>query len=245
MGGTMHETVAIFGSCVSRDIYGEDRAAEVSTYLARSGLASQMMAPVQDAQILTAIASPFQRRMVQADMEKQLWGILEVLEFERLLIHFVDERFSILRVGTKGGLALSAEMNKARETLGLPSPETADLLTPRDSEWQALWLSGWQRLCAALRVQGRFDRLVVNRVFWAEVDIYGAPLNGGNTAYIRRGNAELDRLYQIVDRTEPQVKQLTYPPRMIMADPNHRWGLSAYHYCPEVYSHARDQLSGL
>lgn len=240
----MQKPVAIFGSCVSRDIFGEDRAAEVLTYLARTGLASQMMAPVDEPPLLAAIASPFQRRMVQADMEKQLWDLIARPDFDLLLVDFIDDRFNILRVGAEGGLMLSAEMVKARETLGLPPPAAAGLLMPRDPAWQTLWRAGWQRLCARLRDLGRFDRLIVNRVLWAEMDKHGTPLNGGNTAYIRRGNAELSRLYEIVDATEPKVAQLTYPPEMLRADPDHRWGLSAFHYSPEVYQHARDQLAG-
>ena len=67
--------VFILGSCVSRDAFSlPSDGLELVGYFARTSLASAFhpqVAPRSLAQLATAIPSSFQRRMVQADLDKR------------------------------------------------------------------------------------------------------------------------------------------------------------------------------
>lgn len=235
----------IFGSCVTRDVFGSDLSRHVSTYLARSSLAAQMGQARTDERILEAIVSPFQRQMVQADMESQLWPRLLKDESDLIIIDFIDDRFDMLRIDDDARFTTSSEYMIARKSLQIPVPDPAEIMKWNSPEKLELWKAGWARLCDMLAAAKRLDRLVVNKVFWSERLPDGSFLNGGNIRYIHQANDYLRLQYEHIEQATPGLRALAYSHDMFRADPEHRWGLSAFHYIPDFYASARNQLAAL
>lgn len=104
--------VAIFGSCVSRDIFSivdDCRDLVLAGYYARCSLASLAANPWVDAAVLQSIESPFQRKMVRADMDKSFIRFLGDAKFDVLLFDFIDERFNLQRMKNGALVTLSNE----------------------------------------------------------------------------------------------------------------------------------------
>lgn len=232
----------IFGSCVTRDIFGEDLAGTVAVYLARSSLGAQMGEAIANERVAAAVSSQFQRRMVLGDMENTLWSVIRSDRSDLMILDFIDDRFDILRAPNGALHTVSSEYLAASKALMLPSIPPSDVISWNSPEKMELWKSGWMKLCAMLDAEGRLDRLVVNRVFWADRLADGTMLHNGNVSYIKRANDFLHQIYEYIDLVQPGCSALRYDSALFRADPAHRWGLSAFHYIPELYISAREQL---
>lgn len=230
--------IAIFGSSVSADaIFGRDTMKSAG-YMARSSLASQIGSEHLDNEILDQLPSPFQRKTVKADMEKSIWDVIEAGSFDLMVIDFIDDRFDMLELPCGSIHTLSAEYVGAMHKLG--RTVNPDKIIPKysDRKW-ALWQQGWDRLAQTLSRHDLLDRLFVNKVFYAQQDTTGRPLEGHP---FKAENEWLLRIYSHLENTCPQVRFLHYDPALFIADPDHKWGLSPFHYGQNFYDETIRQL---
>lgn len=232
--------VFVFGSCVSRDVLAMAPAnAPVALvgYHARSSLASLTGTPGSPDAAIDRIESPFQRRMVKADHEKHLLRALRTLQFDVLLIDLIDERFSLLRK-PDGNLVTCS--NEYVAVAGRPLP---GIVIPSGSaEHVRLWRQGLERLLAELDAGGLRQRVRINCVFWAERDTEGRAIAGFNPEQTASANAFLRDRYSDLEAVLNSKAFLRYAPGQLVSDPTHRWGVSAFHYLPELYASTLDQL---
>lgn len=225
--------VFILGSCVSRDglVTAQD-AFELTQYIARTSLASFGAKSVSDKvpyELMRAMPSPFQQRMLLNDLEKGTAGHLHDDQHDLLLLDFVDERFMLVMADSTF-YSLSGELEKA----GFDR-ESRTLLAPGSDEFMALWIQGLDRLIASVDC----NRVVLNRVYWAEQMPDGSVVS--SLGWIRRNNDLLKRLYEAVDvRWRPHC--IEYPEKLLCADPDHRWGVAPYHYTAGLYQYMTAEL---
>lgn len=225
--------VFIFGSCVSRDAFENlpDRF-HVSGYIARTSLASIGMKAVTDREVRDCVErmpSPFQRRMAVNDLDKTTLSTLVTTPYDVLLIDFVDERFKLVTSG-ETFFSFSGELQKS----GL-DVSSRTLIEPQSEEFFALWVTGLARLLSSVDKA----KVVLNRVYWAEHFPDGTDVS--SIGWIRRSNAQLERLYDAVEK-QFRLSWIDYPPELVVADPHHRWGVAPYHYVEEFYKHALAEL---
>ena len=216
---------------MSRDAFGprEEERFEVVAYFARSGIATFDSPAEVDEEILGRIGSPFQRRMVRFDMSKAIPDELVAMDFDVLLVDFIDERFDLARFASGHLRTLSSEYRAVDEAEG------REIVRSGSEEHFSLWRNGWLRLTGGLRRQGLMERVRVNRVFWAEEDASGKRFPWSDA--IRSANGHLARMYAFVEGSTPDAGWIRYPTALFVADPGHRWGLSPFHYRQEVYDH--------
>lgn len=223
--------IFIFGSCVSRDAFLEPPPSlSLVRYLARSSLACALREKQASADVdLSGITSAWQRRMVRFDMERQLQRDLQAVRFDLLLLDLIDERFNVGLVSgepvTLSGELLSAGLNT----------ETIDVLTADDPTRERLWTEGVRRLVDLVGPQ----RIVVNRVYWATQSKTGEALPRGEQ--IAMANRRLEKFYDELLGAYP-LRIIEYPPHLLVADPEHRWGISPFHYIPQMYDHTLASL---
>ncbi len=228
----------ILGSCVSRDIFGISEAPdfEIADYFARTSLAALTAPPTPDPMLLERLESPFQRRIVGRDLDKSFWQALENQSFDFLLLDFIDDRFDLLpRAG--GLVTLSSEFIRAAG-----QPDRALRIDSIGAEKRRLWRLGWQRLLKDLDRLGLRHRVIVNRVRWADQDLNGQTLLRPDPATRAAQNDLLEWLYEQVAQDLPEAGWLSYSETLLLADPNHKWGLSPFHYGRGFYDEAARQL---
>src|SRR6266581_2802406 len=91
---TVAPRVAIFGSCVTRDLFEPAiRDVELVLYGSRSSLISACAPPVQIDEDDVRLDSRFQRRCVVEDFRKTFLTRFEEAAPDRLVIDLIDERF--------------------------------------------------------------------------------------------------------------------------------------------------------
>jgi len=232
---TPHEVVPsrffIYGSCVTRDAFALEHGFELVNYIARSPFGSAFAQVPKDIDVeLHSIESPFQRRMVKADVNKQLAGLLRDSEFDYLLVDLIDERIRLMPY-QESVIAYSTELQKTGATA-----TSEQLLRIGSEDYYERWKAGLERLLAACPA----SKIIVNRVFWATATDDGTELP--NQADIAHHNAVLNRLYADL-AAHPEIRFIDYPERLLVADSKHRWGPAPYHFVNGVSTHLLDELA--
>ncbi|RMI12585.1 DUF6270 domain-containing protein [Cellulomonas triticagri] len=233
--------VAIVGSCVTRDAFGPQDADrwQISTYYARTSLASAFGAVPFDDVDLEGIESAFQRRMVEQDLRKSLPVLLATDDSELVVYDPVDERFDLLEHPTSGALCTwSAELSR------VTTPPAGRRIRSGSDEFFRLWEAGWERLLRVLDARGRRADLRVNAARWASEVDDGGPLPAiYSDERIAAANAFLARLYARM-RQDLSEHQFVEPrSRDLVAAREHRWGASPFHLVPSFYDHFRAGLA--
>lgn len=238
----MKQRVLIIGSCVSRDIFNFDKSnsLELVDYFARSSFASAFCAtPVLD-RYTERLSSPFQRRIVRADLSKSLSSTIEALKFDQILIDFIDERFKLFQFHDGSICTLSNEL------LNCGFESTSDFgrtVKSGSDDFFNLWDLGWSAFVEKLKRIGLLGRVRINKVFWADHTI-----NGGDFApsYSSKGIDEANKfLIRLYDRVAVDLhpKQfLDFSRERFVGAVDHRWGLSPFHYVDDYYREALRHL---
>ena len=183
--------IFIYGSCVSRDAFELDNNFLIVDYFARSSLGSAFRPEIEGwdpSLLLGKMASNFQRRMVESDLQKLLASTLQTSEFDTLVLDFIDERMSTI------------------EFMGSTVTESAELKSTGFDIKQGQSYEPWSEVGMQRRRDGIASlvsscdphKIVVNRVFWATHDTNGVPFT--YQGWIAKNNTFLTELYDIVGR---------------------------------------------
>lgn len=232
--------VFILGSCVSRDAFGDDASSAgliVQTYLARTSLATLASAPAPLTPAIDQIRSAFQKRMVKADHERQALAVARSGAFDVMLLDLIDERFHLLRRPDGAIVTYSNEYAAVA-----PRPLAGALITSGSAEHERLWRAGLAQLVAALRESNSLHKVRVNAVFWASADVSGRAIEGFTADQIEKANAFLGARYLDLEAQFGQSAFIRYPSELLVSDPAHRWGVSAFHYGARLYAETLQQL---
>lgn len=235
--------VFIWGSCVSRDCfnYPSSSSFELVAYHARCSCASAMSPPVTLKGInLNAVKSSFKRRCIVDDFQKGLLRDLKALDFDILLIDFIDERFP-LKIDAEGrAVTVSSELQETHSV-----QPNDNLIHVGSEERFSLWSSAWDSFMDFCVRHGIKDKIIVNCVYWAKTLDNGEAIPNFTSSYIAKNNIFLERIYARVAKDLPQSQYICYPKEFSVANSSHQWGISPFHYIDYLYGYTISHLSRL
>lgn len=220
--------VFVYGSCVTRDALNYDGAPKLGAYFSRTPIISafgRRPASLPADMDVEQVPSAFQRRMVVNDAEKRLIPALKSLDETGIVIlDLVNERIPVARIGS-GFLACSSEAVRA----GL-HPGRHTRLTIGGPKFMDHWIPAAERLVQSL--SGR--RVILNKAFGAYRDESGRDIR--SLFPVEFHNKCLGPMYEILeDRLDCEV--IEYPTELLIANTQHRWGLTPFHYTDPLYDH--------
>jgi hypothetical protein len=234
----------ILGSCVTRDVFrlfGEN--VTISDYFARTSIVSLVSNPYQFSEGDIDLESDFQKRMVVRDMNKSFWERARTPDYDLLLVDFIDERTNLLRFD--GSIICKS-----------PELVTSGYLEKHGSEYEEIsrlkyGVDQWSRDCDVF--VGKIapiippTRIVVIKAFWASKYLNDegkvVPFDEGtkfDQSFIKGFNDLLSKYYKIFIKKNRGVNVIELPPPI--ADVNHIWGLSPFHYSDVWYQKCREEL---
>jgi len=238
--------VTVYGSCVARDtvdLAGAEHF-DVVAYIARQSLlsADHDASPRFPAEV--EIASEFQRRMMTGDFAGNLEERLAEAapETDVVLWDLADERHGVHLFDDGSVVTRSIDIVRLPEVLS--AIEGARHIPFGTDEHFELWSPRAEHLRDVLTRLGLFDRTVVLQVPWALVTTDGrsTPWSMGTSA--KEANLAYHRYYERLRQLG--FRMLELQPLGVLADPDHRWGLAAFHYTQDVYEEiTRRVLDGL
>ncbi|MBS1868257.1 MAG: hypothetical protein JSS99_01185 [Actinobacteria bacterium] len=237
-------SVAIFGSCVSRDLFEDPRLrAALGHYGARSSVISAVATPVPLAPERVAIPSEWQRRCVLADFGKTFFASLEATRPDWLVIDLIDERFDVLC--TSGSFVTRSS---AFQAAGLDDATDLGLMPIRrmSPDGRALFAQAAPDFAARVLELVPRERIVLHRALWCthfERDgaVHTFPEERRQLSELQ--NAMLGDAYDALEEALGGVgATIAVDPATHLADAHHRWELEPYHYVPGYNAHASETL---
>ncbi len=239
--------IIIHGSCITRDIFRlYPTGFDIVEYFARFCISSTVSKPwpAREEEFST-LTSAFQRRMLLNDFNKTLFDTLQKHDFDYFLIDFIDERFNLIQ-------SQAAVITKSSELMNSKYLEATDkkFIEIRRLDYS---LEKWKQDCAEY-VQRLTqiipqEKIIINGL-WAEQykDASGEikdldMIKNFRRAHIQRMNTLLIDYYTYLAHLLPQAACISFP--AAVADENHEWGLSPFHYVSSSYAEVHRNLCDL
>jgi hypothetical protein len=242
-------TVAIWGSCVTRDAFAlAGRADELAErlplvyYGARSSWVSQNSRPWPDARPeFGGTVSGFGLRMVEEDFSKTIIDRLVEHQPDLVVLDLVDERLQLARVGKTW---ITASEYLKQTTLGPQALADADE-TSAATHWRRnrLFSAATKRLSRRLIRELPHSTFVLNEAPYTTRVGDGTALPEPQAGWARQLNdAQQPMMRALIEQFGARLVRATPPPEVCLADPTHRWGVASYHYVDDYYHWLIDTL---
>lgn len=224
--------VVILGSCVSRDaIAHHEEDYEVTGYLARTSLLSAGTNARHHLPQEFDMSSPFQQRNLLRDVEGGLLANLKSLAdaSDVLMWDLVDERHGVCVFPDGSILTRSIDLLSVPELV--EACEAGEILAFGSDEHFARWCGAATMFADALDVLGLKAKTIVIAADWAVLDTAGNPTPWSMGVRAKEANTRYAPYYQHLESLGFTVVRITDT----VGDPEHKWGLAAFHFVPEVY----------
>lgn len=231
----------IYGSCVTRDTFeflGDDFL--LKSYVARQSVISAGNQTMGILPKLNPIVSAFQKRMVEGDLEGNLYKTLDRMadQANLLVIDLIDERGGIIDFGNGRYVSKLAEFWSAG---GREASRGRTQINFGSDEHFLRWTKGIQRLVGELLRLEMFDRTVVIKAPWASLTDNDEPFDVPSWMLDPHEANELyERYYDYLEVVG--LPLITLPDHLVRTSESHQWGVSPYHYAESAYVYIAAEL---
>ena len=251
------ERVAIIGSCITRDLWpilGVEP--EDLIYISRTSLASLFSAPWGSVEVADDPPGGLNRAphmAVVADLKKSTLAALVAHRPSHILFDFIDERFDLLACGNQ--VATHSWELEVSGYLAQPELAAARRIPRLSNPCDLLWKNGLAELAAFLSSTPLHQaQIILHESQWAAtyLDSTGQEVSFDETweqmpgvRVSKTAHNSLLSLYQTRFLQHfPRARRVAAPGQRL-ADANHRWGLSPFHYVDAYYHDIWGQLPDL
>lgn len=246
--GEERRTVAIWGSCVTRDAFAvESRAEQLAEelplvyYGARSSWISQDSRPLSVTEADMGGLTGFGLRMVEEDLGKTVIDRLVEHQPDILVLDLVDERLQLLRLGKSW--VTGSDYVKRTELWTRALAEADEVSSMTQPKRQKLFAVSAKRLVKRLVRELPNTTFVLNEAPYTTRVADGTSLPEPQAGWARDLDAAQRPMMQVlVDEFGQRLVRATPPPEVSQADPDHRWGITSYHYIEAYYHWLIDML---
>lgn len=228
--------VKVYGGCVSRDIlnFTEADTMKLVSYNARSSIATLGSDNVakkisnKHYRSLSNIESNFQRRMVKSDFDNEIIKSAVTDDYDYLLIDFLVDRFHLAEIDGKR-ITRSAEFVRS----GI-KPDR--LINTFSDQYMQLWREGIDNLFSVVDQKVGLSAIKINKIYWS--NIANTPQDTillNDKWEIEKNNKKLDTMYDYIEKILPPSNIIAVNKELLVADSNHKWGLSPFHFTDDYY----------
>jgi len=240
-------TVAIFGSCVTRDLFEDPLLrANLGHYTARSSVISVVAPPIDIDEDRVILSSAWQRRCVVADFRKTFFTTLTETGADWLVVDLIDERFDLLRGAgsfvTRSSAFRAAGLDEDRPFEGVPASRVS-------ANGHRLFEQAAARFAQRVSEIVPAERVILHRALWCtryRRNGAVAPFPPDQLAKCERQNEMLNHGYDtLVAAFDGRAASIAVDPAIHVADADHHWQLEPYHYEPAYNQYAVERLQEL
>ncbi|WP_367109625.1 DUF6270 domain-containing protein [uncultured Psychrobacter sp.] len=228
--------IKVYGGCVSRDIlnFDDTDTMQLVGYHARSSLATlgsknitkKISKKYYDS--LSNIESKFQRRMVESDFNNEVIKSVSVNDYDFLLIDFLVDR---LHLAELDGKLVTRSVEFLRSGI---KPDK--VINTFSDQYFKLWKEGVDNLFTTVSDTVGLEAIKINKVYWTDTATDAQDnIKLGEKWDIEKNNEKLNAMYKYVEGILPQSSIIEVSKDLLIADSNHKWGLSPFHYTDDYY----------
>ncbi|MGO4956329.1 DUF6270 domain-containing protein [Luteococcus sp. Sow4_B9] len=232
--------LAVAGSCVSRDTVAcmDPAGHELQCYVARQSLLSWGSDATHHLPPGVPFANQFQQKQVEGDFAGDLTDRLQEVadSVDVLLIDLCDERHGVVRMHDGSYVTKSIDVVTNDGLSG--ALECGRVLPLGSDEHFHAWSHAADRFVSWLRTSGLLERTLLVTTPWAVTSSDGSAVPGSMGIIPEQANALYPRYHTHLETLGLRSVSSAAP----QADPEHRWGLAAFHYTPEVYAEIANEV---
>jgi hypothetical protein len=240
--GNERRTVAIWGSCVTRDAFAiASRAEQLEQYLplvyygARSSWISQDSRAYPTTEADLGGLDGFGLRMVEEDLAKTVVDRLVEHRPDIVVLDLVDERLQLARLGKSW--ITGSDYLKRTDLWTRALAESDEVSSMTQAKRQKLFAASARRLAKRLVRDLPETTFVLNEAPYTTEVADGTQLPEPQAGWARDLDAAQRPMMEVlVAEFGPRLVRATPPAEVCLADPDHRWGITSYHYI-EAYYH--------
>ncbi|NMR20527.1 DUF6270 domain-containing protein [Cellulomonas fimi] len=226
--------VFIYGSCVSRDTFElmDHERYTLLAYVARQSLISAFGPRPADVATPEEL-SPFQRRMIQGDLEGDLTRKLAAAarSVDLLLWDLTDERLGVYQL--RDGAYATRTSDNVGTSFEAGLQEQSTLIRFGSDQHRGLWVDAATKFVDTLGQLELLDRTLVLAPAWAERSLDGTPVPGSFGLLPPDANSLYEPYYRAIG--ELGVTAVRLPVDRVIASAGHRWGAAPFHYDDATY----------
>jgi len=234
--------VSIFGSCVSRDTIAacEPDRIRLQRYIARQSLISAFNKPSAFDVDLSGLASPFQRKMIEADFKSSFSAELPHVKNDSdiLLWDLIDERNGVYQLPDGAFVTRSVELiNSGADSV---LQRHARFIPFGTNEHISRWVDAFDHFMNELDAHKatRITRLLA--ITWANRDSENRRIRTPASVKPSLLERQFERYYATASARICIVR--VTPKRRPVTPVDHRWGPAPYHYTEAIYNQAAAKL---
>jgi hypothetical protein len=252
----MEPRIAILGSCITRDLWPiRGEGLPQLAYVSRTSFPGLLTPPVRDfaaAPTPPADLHAHEYGALVADFRKTALARLVAYRPTHLILDLIDERFDLLAV-ERALVSVSGELVRSGH-LDRNLQGRSHRVSRLSAACDRVWSEAAGEFAAVVRATALRDAtLILHSARWAthvrgadgrETPIRDVEIVTGQGVNIADYNALLARQEAALKALAPPLMVVSAPTHQV-ADANHRWGLSPFHYVPEYYAEIGRQLAAL
>lgn len=239
--GNERRTVAIWGSCVTRDAFAVPSRAEqleqrlpLVYYGARSSWIAQDSRPYAATEADLGGLTGFGLRMVEEDLASSVIDRLVEHRPDLVILDLVDERLQLARLGKSW--ITGSDYVKRTELWTRALAEADEVSSMTQPKRQKLFAVSARRLARRLVRDLPDATFVLNEAPYTTEVADGTSLPEPQAGWARDLDAaQRPMMTVLVEEFGPRLVRATPPPEVRLADPDHRWGITSYHYIDAYY----------
>lgn len=210
--------IDILGSCVTRDAF-KFGGYTLNEYFARTSIISIYSKPISVKMDDIKLPSAFQKRMVYYDLNKKFRSYIQKPTADFLIIDFIDERFPVLKT-------FDSYLTRSREYV--KSELVIKKVTLSDEERLEIWNQKIQEFIKDLNNYGP-QRVILHKAYWqVKYRDKSGQIQDFEDEEIQKNNQLLDQYYRMIEEGVKGINLIELDG--FVADENHQWGLSPFHY---------------
>jgi hypothetical protein len=193
-------------------------------------------------------------RSLVNDLKKRALSLLVAHRPTHIIFDFIDERFDLLAVGDS--LVMHSWELDVSGYLHQPAFEGARTVARTSPACDRLWAEAALEMAAFIQATPlREATLIMHEAQWAdryrdeagELHAFDPVVDilDGRLASLEDRNALLRRYQETFSRLTPGLARVSAPDDLRIADAEHQWGLSPFHYVADYYREIGRQLADL
>lgn len=219
--------IFILGSCVSKDCfnYSQDSLELVAYYPQHSCISALLDSLTYEDINFSHSKYKFKQNIIY-DFRNQLLYDLQTVNYDILLIDFVDEFFY-----TKNNDS-NVVINKNLQNKDISLDN--NLICTNDDINFSLWYKAWNNFISLCTKIGIKDKIVINRVYFSNFIQNNTQIPNFTEKDIILKNELIDHIYKYIEKYIPKSRYIDYPDNLIIA--NNKINLPFY-YIDSFYYH--------
>lgn len=104
------------------------------------------------------------------------------------------------------------------------------------------WKLGVERFLEHAEAVNVIDKVLINKVYWAQTIDNGSEFSAIEKEYIERNNIFLNKAYSFFEGFLSEKQFIEYPNLFFKAKNEHKWGVEPFHYIDSLYNITKQSL---